>query len=104
MPRRKRRRRKSASSVPEVCCVERPGPAWEPDLPEHLVIDQLIRRLGFRIHSRRGAVPWWYRAGSTYSQDEILARYVSEEELWEAEYRLMMESVLAEYECEETLP
>lgn len=103
MPRRKRRRRKSASSVPEVTCPECAADVLV-DLPEHLVVDQLIRRLGFRIHSRKGPDPWWHRDGSTYSQQEILARYVSEEELWEAEYRVMMESALAEFERDEALP
>lgn len=101
MPRR-RRRRKAATAVPEVCCAEPPARV-QVDLPEHLVVDQLIRRLGFSIHTRRGGRVLWWRGGSTYSQEEVLARYVSEEELWEAEYRVMMESVLAEFEADESL-
>ncbi len=95
MPRR-RRKRKRASLTQTMCCLEaKPTPRRVVQLPEHLATDQLIRQLGFRIYQRAtGKLTLWYKNGSTYSQQEILERYVSEEEIWEIEYRQMMEEYL----------
>ncbi len=93
MPRRRRRRKRT----PENVMVCEPKRRTFFDLPEHLMVDQLIRSLGFCIHSRRAGKPtWWMKNGSTYSQDEILAYYVSQEAIWEMEYSQMMEAALAE--------
>lgn len=97
MPRR-RRRRKRACLTQTACCAppeRRTAYRSTKDLPEHLATDQLIRQLGFSIHTRAsGKLTLWQRGGSTYSQEEILTRYVSEEEIWEMEYRQMMEDAL----------
>ena len=94
MPRH--RKRKRAAVIPDV--VDREAPAVAPStrgLSEHLLTDVLIRQFGFSIHSRQnGREAVWYRAGWTYGQGEILAYYISEEKLWEMEYRQMMEYCL----------
>ncbi len=66
-----------------------------------LSVDYILRRSGFTIHRRKDGLPvLWKKDDSTYSQEEIIERYLSSEEVWQAEYCMMVqESVNKDVDC-----
>ncbi len=78
-----------SNTLPPVVFEYDPDASPSQDRTSRFAVDRLIRSYGYRIYSRRGAVPLWAKGGVVVAQDDLLDS-LDRNEVSDAEYEEML--------------